>query len=64
MKDKEDRGIVLMKLATKIVTKPKLFRFETESFRFDQSLALLVLSLSDTADVFLLNHYMFSIGFH
>lgn len=35
MKDREDRGIVLMKLATIIVMKPKLFRFETESFRFD-----------------------------
>lgn len=30
MKDREDRGIVLMKLATIIVIKPKQFRFETE----------------------------------
>lgn len=64
MKDRKDSGTVLMKLATIIVIKPKLFRFERESFRFDQSLALLVLFLSDTAVVFLLNHYVLSIDFH
>lgn len=54
-----------MKLATIIVIKLKLFRFEKKNhLEVDQSLALLVLFLSDTADAFLLNHYVFSIDSH
>lgn len=64
MKDREDTGIVLMKLATIIVIKLKLFRFEKNHLEVDQSLALLVLFLSDTADAFLLNRYVFSIDSH